>query len=130
MLYRAFISTSSLFSCLLRGVVRYQSNVNEHDPEICSKNMTMWGNLEPCKAPPKFVTFGMNVSRSFFLSSFLSFFLSVFPLLFASLCFLFSFFFFFLFLSLFFCSLVYSFVLAFFLPFFLSFFPLSFPSSE
>lgn len=43
-------------------MVRLQSNVDEHDPEVCSKNLTMWEQEGPCKVPPKFVPFGMNVS--------------------------------------------------------------------
>ena len=45
-----------------RGVVRFQSNVNEHDPEVCSKDVTEWEKNGPCKVLPKFVPFGMNVS--------------------------------------------------------------------
>ena len=47
---------------LFRGVVRFQSNVDEHDPEVCHKNVTMWEQEGPCKALPHFVPFGMNVS--------------------------------------------------------------------
>lgn len=45
-----------------RGVVRFQSNVEEHDPEVCSKDVNKWEKEGPCKALPKFVPFGMNVS--------------------------------------------------------------------
>ena len=45
-----------------RGVVRFQSNVDDHDPEVCYKNVTMWEQEGPCKDLPHFVPFGMNVS--------------------------------------------------------------------
>lgn len=44
----------------IQGVVRFQQNIDEHDPEICHKNLTMWGKEGDCKALPKFVPFGMN----------------------------------------------------------------------
>ena len=43
-------------------MVRFQSNVTEHDPEVCYKNVTSWGSDGPCKVLPKFAPFGMNVS--------------------------------------------------------------------
>lgn len=49
-----------------RGVVRFQSNVEDHDPEVCStKNVTDWGNIPQCPKLPHFVPFGMNVSFNF-----------------------------------------------------------------
>ena len=45
-----------------RGVVRFQSNVDKHDPEVCYKDVTQWEKEKPCEEPPKFVPFGMNVS--------------------------------------------------------------------
>ena len=45
-----------------RGVVRFQSNVDEHDPEVCYKNVTAWEKYGACDKLPKFVPFGMNVS--------------------------------------------------------------------
>lgn len=47
---------------IIRGVIRYQSNVDKHDPDICGKNLTLWYRQEPCLEPPKFAPFGMNVS--------------------------------------------------------------------
>ncbi|XP_031558751.1 cytochrome b-245 heavy chain-like isoform X2 [Actinia tenebrosa] len=47
----------------VQGVIRYQSNVDKHDPDICGKNLTLWYRQEPCLEPPKFVTFGMNTWR-------------------------------------------------------------------
>lgn len=46
-----------------RGVIRYQVNVDEHDPEICM-DPALWFKHKKCMKPPKFVPFGMNVSRS------------------------------------------------------------------
>ena len=50
-----------------RGIVRFQSNVEDHDPEVCSKNVTEWGNMKSaqCSTLPHFVPFGMNVSFIF-----------------------------------------------------------------
>lgn len=49
-----------------RGIVRFQSNVEDHDPEVCSKNLTAWEDIESqCSTPPHFVPFGMNVSFNF-----------------------------------------------------------------
>lgn len=48
-----------------RGIVRFQSNVEDHDPEVCSKNVTEWENIRQCSTPPHFVPFGMNVSFNF-----------------------------------------------------------------
>lgn len=45
-----------------RGVVRFQSNVDEHDPELCYKDVNTWEKDGACKTLPKFVPFGMNVS--------------------------------------------------------------------
>ena len=42
--------------------MRFQSNVHEHDPEVCYKNVTKWEKDGACKVLPKFVPFGMNVS--------------------------------------------------------------------
>ncbi|XP_068705998.1 cytochrome b-245 heavy chain-like [Montipora foliosa] len=44
----------------IQGVVRFQSNLEEHDPEICSANVTLWGKEGPCKEDPQFKPFGMN----------------------------------------------------------------------
>ena len=42
--------------------MRFQSNVDEHDPEVCYKNVTAWEKYGACEKLPKFVPFGMNVS--------------------------------------------------------------------
>ena len=47
--------------------MRFQSNVEKHDPEICFKNVTSWNKEGPCKTEPEFVPFGMNVSTNRFL---------------------------------------------------------------
>ncbi|XP_027047510.1 cytochrome b-245 heavy chain-like [Pocillopora damicornis] len=44
----------------VQGIVRFQSNTDEHDPETCSKNVTSWGKEGDCKTLPKFAPFGMN----------------------------------------------------------------------
>lgn len=45
----------------IQGVVRFQSNFEEHNPEVCSKiNVTSWNTDDRCKTDPKFVPFGMN----------------------------------------------------------------------
>ncbi|KAK3741225.1 hypothetical protein QZH41_017132 [Actinostola sp. cb2023] len=44
---------------LIRGVIRYQSNVNEHDPEVCMDHK-LWYKHKKCMQGPKFVPFGMN----------------------------------------------------------------------
>lgn len=45
----------------IEGIVRFQSNVEDHDPEVCSKNLTAWEDIESqCSTPPHFVPFGMN----------------------------------------------------------------------
>ncbi|XP_032235205.2 cytochrome b-245 heavy chain isoform X1 [Nematostella vectensis] len=46
----------------VQGIIRYQSNVDKHDPEICM-NHTLWYNHPKCMEPPKFVPFGMNTWR-------------------------------------------------------------------
>ena len=46
--------------------MRFQLNFEEHDPEICFKNVTSWNKEGPCKTEPKFVPFGMNVSTNRF----------------------------------------------------------------
>ena len=51
-----------------RGVVRLQSNVDKHDPEVCYKDVNKWEKDGPCKELPKFVPFGMNVSPVFSLT--------------------------------------------------------------
>ncbi|CAI9738164.1 cytochrome b-245 heavy chain-like [Octopus vulgaris] len=37
-----------------QGVVRKQSNIDEHDPELCATLYNDWGNKDPCLAYPKF----------------------------------------------------------------------------
>lgn len=44
----------------VQGIVRFQSNTDEHDPKTCSKNVTSWGKEGDCKTLPKFAPFGMN----------------------------------------------------------------------
>lgn len=46
---------------VFRGVIRYQSNIDEHDPEICM-DPKLWFKHKKCMKLPKFVPFGMNVS--------------------------------------------------------------------
>ncbi|KXJ16767.1 cytochrome b-245 heavy chain [Exaiptasia diaphana] len=43
----------------IQGVIRYQSNVDEHDPEVCM-DPKLWFKHKKCMKPPKFVPFGMN----------------------------------------------------------------------
>ena len=57
-----FMQKKRLIPLLSRGVVRFQSNIDKHDPEVCYKNVSKWEKDEPCKELPKFVPFGMNVS--------------------------------------------------------------------
>lgn len=45
--------------------MRFQSNVDKHDPEVCYKDVNKWEQDGPCKELPKFVPFGMNVSPLF-----------------------------------------------------------------
>ena len=60
LMFTSLIATN-LFSAH-RGIVRFQSNTGQHDPEYCSASEEKF-NMDPkCKVSPQFVTFGMNVS--------------------------------------------------------------------